>query len=181
MAKMPTAWAMMSQSSIKSPHEYNAIFYHIRGKGARGRILWGRTDSFTFAPVRSKLWCRCGRAHIEPLSTGQWHFIFESITMQKRASTERCQLFFGGGGRIRTIEAKRSRFTVCPLWPLGNSPKCSIVNVVRTELLKYSTKKRIVKKKYQIREKYFSIETAEISDGKYGKKTEVILYFLFIK
>ena len=28
----------------------------------------------------------------------------------------------GGGGRIRTIEAKRSRFTVCPLWPLGNSP-----------------------------------------------------------
>ena len=31
-------------------------------------------------------------------------------------------LFSGGGGRIRTIEAKRSRFTVCPLWPLGNSP-----------------------------------------------------------
>ena len=30
--------------------------------------------------------------------------------------------FCGGGGRIRTIEAKRSRFTVCPLWPLGNSP-----------------------------------------------------------
>ena len=28
----------------------------------------------------------------------------------------------GGGGRIRTIEAIRSRFTVCPLWPLGNSP-----------------------------------------------------------
>ena len=78
--------------------------------------------------------------------------------------------FSGGGGRIRTIEAKRSRFTVCPLWPLGNSPRCSIVNVVRTELLKYSIKKRIVKKKYQIREKYFSIETAEISDGKYDKK-----------
>ena len=31
-------------------------------------------------------------------------------------------VFHGGGGRIRTIEAKRSRFTVCPLWPLGNSP-----------------------------------------------------------
>ena len=31
-------------------------------------------------------------------------------------------VFCGGGGRIRTIEAKRSRFTVCPLWPLGNSP-----------------------------------------------------------
>ena len=32
--------------------------------------------------------------------------------------------FVGGGGRIRTIEAIRSRFTVCPLWPLGNSPIC---------------------------------------------------------
>ena len=28
----------------------------------------------------------------------------------------------GGGGRIRTIEENRNRFTVCPLWPLGNSP-----------------------------------------------------------
>ena len=26
----------------------------------------------------------------------------------------------GGGRWIRTIEAFRSRFTVCPLWPLGN-------------------------------------------------------------
>ena len=28
----------------------------------------------------------------------------------------------GGGRWIRTTEAIRSRFTVCPLWPLGNSP-----------------------------------------------------------
>ena len=27
----------------------------------------------------------------------------------------------GGGGWIRTIEGKASRFTVCPLWPLGYS------------------------------------------------------------
>ncbi len=26
----------------------------------------------------------------------------------------------GGGGRIRTSEGGASRFTVCPLWPLGN-------------------------------------------------------------
>jgi hypothetical protein len=26
----------------------------------------------------------------------------------------------GGGGWIRTIESIASRFTVCPLWPLGN-------------------------------------------------------------
>ena len=36
--------------------------------------------------------------------------------------------FSGGGGRIRTIEAKRSRFTVCPLWPLGNSPGYAVVS-----------------------------------------------------
>lgn len=27
---------------------------------------------------------------------------------------------YGGRRWIRTIEAKRNRFTVCPLWPLGN-------------------------------------------------------------
>ena len=31
-------------------------------------------------------------------------------------------LFVGGGRWIRTTEAISSRFTVCPLWPLGNSP-----------------------------------------------------------
>ena len=35
---------------------------------------------------------------------------------------------FGGGGRIRTIEANRNRFTVCPLWPLGNSPIWSFMS-----------------------------------------------------
>ena len=33
----------------------------------------------------------------------------------------------GGGGWIRTTEAKRNRFTVCPLWPLGNSSEYEIV------------------------------------------------------
>ena len=35
------------------------------------------------------------------------------------------RLSTGGRGWIRTIEAKSSRFTVCPLWPLGNSPVLS--------------------------------------------------------
>ena len=30
-------------------------------------------------------------------------------------------LVFGGGGWIRTTEVTDNRFTVCPLWPLGNS------------------------------------------------------------
>ena len=31
-------------------------------------------------------------------------------------------LFIGGSGWIRTIEVTDNRFTVCPLWPLGNTP-----------------------------------------------------------
>ena len=29
---------------------------------------------------------------------------------------------FGGSGWIRTTEVTDNRFTVCPLWPLGNAP-----------------------------------------------------------
>ena len=35
-------------------------------------------------------------------------------------------LFVGGGRWIRTTEVSDNRFTVCPLWPLGNSPMYSI-------------------------------------------------------
>ena len=31
-------------------------------------------------------------------------------------------LKLGGRGWIRTTEVTDNRFTVCPLWPLGNSP-----------------------------------------------------------
>ena len=38
-------------------------------------------------------------------------------------STCRSKCFFlGGGWWIRTTEGVASRFTVCPLWPLGKSP-----------------------------------------------------------
>ena len=71
-----------------------------------------------------KLLYRCGLARIEQQSTGLLHLTVRILTsaQNKTADTERYQLFCGGGGRIRTIEAIRSRFTVCPLWPLGNSP-----------------------------------------------------------
>ena len=35
--------------------------------------------------------------------------------------------FFGGRGWIRTTEAESSRFTVCPHWPLGNTPLYSFL------------------------------------------------------
>ena len=31
-------------------------------------------------------------------------------------------VLFGGSGWIRTTEVSDNRFTVCPLWPLGNAP-----------------------------------------------------------
>ena len=39
--------------------------------------------------------------------------------------------FFGGRGWIRTTEAESSRFTVCPHWPLGNTPIFSCCASVR--------------------------------------------------
>ena len=46
---------------------------------------------------------------------------------QKETTIFRWKLsfLFGGGRWIRTTEVIDSRFTVCPLWPLGNSPKYS--------------------------------------------------------
>ena len=39
---------------------------------------------------------------------------------------------FGGGRWIRTIEVSDNRFTVCPLWPLGNSSLIGAGNRNRT-------------------------------------------------
>ena len=43
------------------------------------------------------------------------------------------ETFFGGGGWIRTTEANRNRFTVCPLWPLGNSSIFSFSNQIEAQ------------------------------------------------
>ncbi len=46
---------------------------------------------------------------------------FESTN--KKNTTDSCEsIVFGGGRWIRTTEVTDNRFTVCPLWPLGNSP-----------------------------------------------------------
>ena len=47
-----------------------------------------------------------------------------------------CIRSFSGGGRwIRTTEGSASRFTVCPLWPLGNSPIFTFARLLRVELV----------------------------------------------
>ena len=45
---------------------------------------------------------------------------FKNPPQNQKAHLSMC--FFGGGRWIRTIEVTDNRFTVCPLWPLGNSP-----------------------------------------------------------
>ena len=41
----------------------------------------------------------------------------------KKPCRKSCKaIFTGGRGWIRTTEVTDNRFTVCPLWPLGNSP-----------------------------------------------------------
>ena len=47
----------------------------------------------------------------------------ERVDLVKKDLVGRQGLFSGGRGWIRTIEARSNRFTVCPLWPLGNSPR----------------------------------------------------------
>ncbi len=48
---------------------------------------------------------------------------------RKKRPCQRHDLF-GGSGWIRTTEVVDNRFTVCPLWPLGNAPiyTCQAVN-----------------------------------------------------
>ncbi len=63
----------------------------------------------------------------QQLSTGQLHVDgFESHHPNTHTKTKtppnRVVFYFGGGWWIRTTEGIASRFTVCPLWPLGKSP-----------------------------------------------------------
>ena len=67
------------------------------------------------------------------ISLGVSRISLRSNTTRRKANiTEkddcfRNRLFLGGGWWIRTTEGIASRFTVCPLWPLGKSPIFSSV------------------------------------------------------
>ena len=63
-----------------------------------------------------------GRLPVPPLR----HILFYTYLLLKtehiRASTVVLSRYVNGRRWIRTTEGSASRFTVCPLWPLGNSP-----------------------------------------------------------
>ena len=42
--------------------------------------------------------------------------------LHKNNQPQKRLVIFGGSGWIRTTEVVDNRFTVCPLWPLGNTP-----------------------------------------------------------
>ena len=44
------------------------------------------------------------------------------VQRKTQATDVSCVYSYGGRGWIRTTEVTDNRFTVCPLWPLGNSP-----------------------------------------------------------
>ena len=46
----------------------------------------------------------------------------QQVQMCIRDRSKDWLFLFGGRRWIRTIEAESNRFTVCPLWPLGNPP-----------------------------------------------------------
>ena len=48
--------------------------------------------------------------------------LFCAIQQRKKAAAISLPQLFGGSWWIRTTEALSSRFTVCPHWPLGNTP-----------------------------------------------------------
>ncbi len=49
----------------------------------------------------------------------------EQPPAKQNRRTLRYDGLFGGSGWIRTTEVEDNRFTVCPLWPLGNAPICN--------------------------------------------------------
>ena len=111
---------------------WNRVLLFIVGSGVLDRPLLFRTDTVRFLifwPLRAVAKNRrCSRLHSpETLSRVSGCFdepddsAYTVLSHQTKNQPIRVGLF-GGRGRIRTIEAKRNRFTVCPLWPLGNSP-----------------------------------------------------------
>ena len=69
---------------------------------------------------------------------------------------------FGGRGWIRTTEAESSRFTVCPHWPLGNTPIFTFCVLRRTTCLFYHAERLLSTVFYVFLQMHFPCrETAE--------------------
>ena len=65
-----------------------------------------KSSAFRFLPVH-------------PLTTAGGEYC---IGQDKKSNADICLRSIGGGRWIRTTEVSDNRFTVCPIWPLWNSP-----------------------------------------------------------
>ena len=107
----------------------------LRGARRRGNLLppfaelcsaWGMVDSICIFAFGKNY---CSHQFLnwwQQHATGMLHcYGFESHhhhTAKQKHQPLRLVFCFGGGWWIRTTEGIASRFTVCPLWPLGKSP-----------------------------------------------------------
>ncbi len=105
-----------SISLISSQNKNLSVLYMLRLFGGRGWITRA-------ALLKTAHWA------VFTLSSATAPQLFESTRPMSLALLQNKNLnvlytlrFFGGRGWIRTTEAESSRFTVCPHWPLGNTP-----------------------------------------------------------
>ena len=91
--------------------------------GSDTGVLGGRVWIARAALLKTAHWA------VFALSSATAPQLFEStrpmslaLLQNKNLSVLYTLRFFGGRGWIRTTEAESSRFTVCPHWPLGNTP-----------------------------------------------------------
>ena len=83
------------------------MLYIIKPQGIHAGAWWDTAPKglMIYAALRASMICQaCG------------------LDKQKRTFVKQKFFFVGGSGWIRTTEVTDNRFTVCPLWPLGNAP-----------------------------------------------------------
>ena len=67
--------------------------------------------------------------HLRRFSSKTTHFC------QTKKTPLKVSFLLGGSGWIRTTEVEDNRFTVCPLWPLGNTPILNSLLLLKLELV----------------------------------------------
>ena len=130
-------------------HEPRCIRSPCRGSQRLHRALGGTRILLAAAPTAPPCFCRWQRSSL--LHRG--FFPRRTIRRVDAVRIHPCSPFsrqikqklrypldtgvLGGRGWIRTTEAESSRFTVCPHWPLGNTPIFTFCVLRRTTCLFY--------------------------------------------
>ena len=104
---------------------------------------------------------------------------------QEKPGCKRIRVFFGGRGWLRTTEALSSRFTVCPHWPLGNTPlfgfdRLAAVRTAPDDLFILPQAARFVKRLFRAFLTFFSAAWRALRAGGAGQglpgRTACLLY-----